>query len=233
MLVTAQVLGYMLSKFIGIKVIAEMPPHRRAALAARPDRGRRGRPCCCSPSTPPPFNLVWLFCNGLPLGMVFGLVLGFLEGRRQTEALAAGLCTSFIVADGVDQVGRHATCWQRACSEYWMPFVAGLLFAAAAGALRVDADAHPAPSAEDVAARSERTPMNGADAGQFFPPLRRRPDAAGAGVSADHGICAASGPTSRRRSGRACGRRDPIRGLHLVGDGRGARRAVCSTARPC
>src|SRR3954454_579539 len=31
LLVMAQVFGYMLSKFIGIKVIAEMPPERRAA----------------------------------------------------------------------------------------------------------------------------------------------------------------------------------------------------------
>jgi hypothetical protein len=51
--------------------------------------------------TPAPLNFVWLFCNGLLLGMVFGLVLGFLEGRRQTEAVAAGLCISFVVADGV------------------------------------------------------------------------------------------------------------------------------------
>jgi hypothetical protein len=32
LLVTAQVLGYTLSKFIGIKVIAEMNPARRAAM---------------------------------------------------------------------------------------------------------------------------------------------------------------------------------------------------------
>ena len=37
--------------------------------------------------------MVWLFVNGLPLGMVFGLVIGFLEGRKVTEALSAGpLC---------------------------------------------------------------------------------------------------------------------------------------------
>ncbi|MBC7815969.1 MAG: hypothetical protein IAG10_03615, partial [Planctomycetaceae bacterium] len=29
-LVCSQVLGYLVSKFIGIKVVAEMPPHRRA-----------------------------------------------------------------------------------------------------------------------------------------------------------------------------------------------------------
>src|SRR5271165_2408704 len=31
-LVTAQVLGYTLSKFLGIKVVAEVEPHRRAVL---------------------------------------------------------------------------------------------------------------------------------------------------------------------------------------------------------
>src|ERR1043165_2421020 len=31
LLVMSQVAGYMVSKFIGIKVISEMPPHRRAA----------------------------------------------------------------------------------------------------------------------------------------------------------------------------------------------------------
>src|SRR5262245_35458871 len=31
-LVTAQVLGYTLSKFLGIKVVAEVQPHRRVAL---------------------------------------------------------------------------------------------------------------------------------------------------------------------------------------------------------
>ena len=39
-LVIAQVLGYMLSKFIGIKVIAEMPPApRQRGDSARSDRG--------------------------------------------------------------------------------------------------------------------------------------------------------------------------------------------------
>ena len=50
---------------------------------------------------PAPWNFLCLFVNGLPLGMVFGLVLGFLEGRHATEALAAGLCASFILTDGM------------------------------------------------------------------------------------------------------------------------------------
>jgi hypothetical protein len=98
-LVTAQVLGYTLSKFIGIKVIAEMPPARRA-ITLLALVGFAEVALFFFGLTPAPYNALWLFLNGLPLGMVFGLVLGFLEGRRHTEALAAALCVSFIVADG-------------------------------------------------------------------------------------------------------------------------------------
>ena len=49
---------------------------------------------------PLPHGVWFLFLNGLMLGMVFGLVLGFLEGRRMTECMAAGLSESLIFADG-------------------------------------------------------------------------------------------------------------------------------------
>jgi len=59
LLVTAQVLGYMLSKFIGIKVIAEMPPAARqrcwrSSVAPNwPSRASRSRR---RPSTPGGFS---------------------------------------------------------------------------------------------------------------------------------------------------------------------------------
>jgi hypothetical protein len=165
-LVTAQVLGYTLSKFLGIKVVAEVQPHRRAALllvliaAAEVALLLFGL-------TPAPFNLFWLFCNGLPLGMVFGLVLGFLEGRRHTEALTAGLCGSFIVADGVTKsVG--AGLLQAGVSEYWMPFLSGLLFVPPLLLFTWMLTRIPQPSRQDVAARTERAPMNRAERWQFF-----------------------------------------------------------------
>jgi hypothetical protein len=69
-----------------------------------------------------------MFINGLPLGMVFGLVLGYLEGRRQTEALSAALCASFIVSAGVvKSVGQWLMQYAGA-SEYQMPMLAGLIF---------------------------------------------------------------------------------------------------------
>jgi phosphonate degradation associated HDIG domain protein len=165
-LVTAQVLGYTLSKFLGIKVVAEVRPHRRAALLL-------GLIAVAEVAlllfalTPPPFNLVWLFCNGVPLGMVFGLVLGFLEGRRQTEALAAGLCGSFIVADGVTK-SAGAALLRVGVSEYWMPFLAGLLFVPPLLLFTWMLTRIPRPSRQDIAARSERTPMNGAERWALF-----------------------------------------------------------------
>jgi hypothetical protein len=165
-LVTAQVLGYTLSKFLGIKVVAEVRPHRRAALllgliaAAEVALLLFGL-------TPAPFNLVWLFCNGVPLGMVFGLVLGFLEGRRQTEALTAGLCGSFIVADGATK-SAGAALLEAGVSEYWMPFLTGLLFVPPLLLFTWMLTRIPRPSRQDIAARSERAPMSADERRSFF-----------------------------------------------------------------
>src|SRR5262249_42745548 len=157
-LVTAQVLGYTLSKFLGIKVIAEMPPRRRAVLILALI-GAAELSLLLFGLTPAPFNFVWLFLNGIPLGLVFGLVLGFLEGRRHTEALAAGLCASFVVADGVTKtVG--ASLLKEGVTQYWMPFVAGLLFVPPLLLFVWMLTRIPVPSPQDIVARSERTPMS-------------------------------------------------------------------------
>jgi hypothetical protein len=165
-LVTAQVLGYTLSKFLGIKVIAELPPPRRAALLLALV-GAAELALVLFALTPAPVNFVWLFLNGLPLGLVFGLVLGFLEGRLQTEALTAGLCASFVVADGASKsVGAYLLA--AGVGEYWMPALAGLLFVPALLLFTWMLTRIPAPSGPDVAARCERAPMSGAERWAFF-----------------------------------------------------------------
>lgn len=157
-LVMSQVMGYMVSKFIGIKVIAEMPPQGRArgivklvllALAS----------LVAFAVLPRPYNILCLFANGLALGMTFGLVLGFLEGRRATEAFAAGLCTSFIVADGAT---KSVGAWLLASgvSETWMPAAAGALFLLPL-LISVGVLAHsPPPDDRDRLARSHRPTMD-------------------------------------------------------------------------
>jgi hypothetical protein len=165
-LVTAQVLGYTVSKFLGIKVVAEVDPKRRAALLLGL-MATAEIALLLFALTPPPFNFIWLFCNGVPLGMVFGLVLGFLEGRRQTEALAAGLCASFIIADGATK-SAGAGLLQAGVSEYWMPVMTGLLFFPPLLLFTWMLTRIPRPSPADVAARSERAPMDGAQRWAFF-----------------------------------------------------------------
>ncbi len=165
-LIITQVFGYMLSKFIGIKVIAELPPHKRVrgillltsvALA-----------CLLGFALiPAPVSVVFLFGNGLMLGMVFGLVLGFLEGRRMTELLAAGLCASFILADGVT---KSVGAWmiEQGVSDTWMPVAAGTVFMLPLLVFLWMLSRIPEPSSTDQSERQTRVQMNGSDRRRYF-----------------------------------------------------------------
>ena len=135
-LVSAQVSGYMMSKFIGVKVVSEMS-RRYRATAILGLIGIAEVALLMFAVTPAPWNCLWLFVNGLPLGMVFGLVIAFLEGRRLTEALSAGLCASFVMASGfVKSIGRSLL-QDYNVDQYWMPFLTGLDLRASAVGLRV------------------------------------------------------------------------------------------------
>lgn len=159
--VTAQVLGYTLSKIVSIKVIAEMTAARRATaflgIVAVAELA-----LVLFAVTPVPFNAGWLFVNGLALGLVFGLVLGFIEGRCLTELFVAGLCASFILADGVSKSVGSALL-QGGVPERWMPCVAGLIFALPLLVFVGMLKQIPTPTARDEAMRSPRSPMNGAE----------------------------------------------------------------------
>ena len=166
-LVVAQVFGYTLSKFIGIKVISEMAPGRRA-VGILVLIGFAHLNLLLFGLTPPPYGFVFLFLNGLPLGMVFGLVLSFLEGRQLTEALTAGLCASFIVSSGVVKSVGRTLVLNHGVSEYWMPFLTGLIFVPPLLLFVWMLSQIPPPRPEDVKHRSERTPMHRADRRRFF-----------------------------------------------------------------
>jgi hypothetical protein len=165
-IVLTQVAGYTLSKFAGIRVIAEMPPRRRIAallgLVALAEAG-----LVAFGLLPRPWAALGLFVNGLALGMAFGLIFGFLEGRRSTEALAAGMCTSFIIADGtMKTVG--AWLLERGVTEAWMPAVAGGLFAGPLAVAVAVLARTPPPCADDQEARSVRETVNRRDRQALF-----------------------------------------------------------------
>jgi hypothetical protein len=159
LLVISQLVGYLLSKFLGIKVISEMRPQGRLrlliGLLAVAELALLGFAL-----TPAPWNFPFLFLNGIPLGLVFGVVFSFLEGRRTTELMSLGLGVSIIFASGaVKSVGKLLLDAQ-GVSPWWMPALTGLLFVPLLGLSLWMLGQLPPPSPADLAARSPRAPMD-------------------------------------------------------------------------
>ena len=166
-LIVAQVAGYALSKFIGVRVISEIQPrHRAAAILSL--IGASWLALIGFALVPAPWNVVTLFLNGVPLGMIWGLVYGFMEGRRVSEVLASILCASFILSSGVvKSVGT----WLMASEHvdpFWMPAVTGLIFLPMLLISVWVLNQLPPPDARDEAERVRRAPMTRAERGSFL-----------------------------------------------------------------
>jgi hypothetical protein len=160
-LLLAQVIGYALSKFIGIRVIAEQGRDGRAVTILSLI-GLSWLALLLLPVLPSGWGVVCLFFNGLPLGMIWGLVFAYLEGRRTSEILAAMLSASFILSSGLMK-SAGTLLLQAGVSAYWMPALTGLLFAPLLVVSLWLLDRTPAPDAEDERQRGRRTPMDRAE----------------------------------------------------------------------
>jgi hypothetical protein len=165
-LVTFQVIGYAFSKFVGIKVISELKATSRSvgilimvAIA--------GISWLFFGLVPRPYNIIFLFTNGFPLGLVWGMVFGFLEGRRYTEALGAGLSVSFIFSAGFAKSIGGFIMRDWGVSETWMPFVTSCVFLVPLLAFLWLLDKLPPPSRQDEAMRTKRQPMNAGERRNF------------------------------------------------------------------
>ncbi len=166
-LVLAQVVGYALSKMIGIKVISELDPARRASAIVGLI-GLSWVALLLFAVVPAPWNVAAMFLNGLPLGMIWGLVFGYMEGRRISEVLGAVVCASFIVSSGaVKSVGKLVMGhWH--VSPFWMPAVTGALFFPVLFLSVWALSSLPPPDALDEAARVRRAPMGAAARASFL-----------------------------------------------------------------
>jgi hypothetical protein len=165
-LIISQLAGYALSKMLGVKFNSEMPPQRRAwALVLLIAWGEIA--LVLFAVLPPAGKVAALFLNGLPLGTVWGIVFSFLEGRRTSEILGAGLSCAYVVASGaVKSVG--AALLGAGIGEFWMPAVTGALFLPVFLVAVYGLSLVPPPSAADVAARTEREPMDKAERHAFL-----------------------------------------------------------------
>ncbi len=179
--VVSQVIGYTLSKYLGIKVCSEATRGRRVwmlvGLVAVAEIA-----LVLFAVAPAEWKVAAMLLNGLPLGMMWGLVVLYLEGRRTSDILLAGLACSFIVASGVfKDVGRAVMAGGSiplvgatlpnplpALDEFWMPAATGLLFLPAFLFCLWLLDQVPEPTAADIAARTEREPMDRERRRQFL-----------------------------------------------------------------
>jgi MFS family permease len=166
LLILSQLLGYTVSKYLGIKYVSELKPQQRTkaliflmAFAMLM--------LFLFGLTNYPYNFIFMFFNGLPLGLIWGVVFGYLEGRRNTELFGAVMASSFIISSGlVKGVGKFILDTD-AVTENWMPFIAALSFTPLLILGIFLLNKLSPPVEEDRLARTERVPMNAADRKRF------------------------------------------------------------------
>ena len=167
MLIITQVLGYMIAKFIGIKLISELKSdHRFWYLMGM--IGLAELSLLFFGWISAPYNVIFMFTNGLSLGMVWGIVFSYLEGRKFTEILGVALCSSFIVSSGaVKSVGLMVMDLLHV-SELWMPAVTGAIFLVPFVIFARLLEKMPKPTPVDIALKTERLPMDRQDRRRVF-----------------------------------------------------------------
>jgi Family of unknown function (DUF5690) len=167
LLIIAQLIGYTISKYFGIKIISELTASKRTItlillMAAS------WVSLLFFAIVPAPYNLPFIFLNGLPLGMIWGVVFSYIEGRRHTELLGVAMASSFIISSGIVKgVGSYLLITMHV-SEMWMPFLTGLLFLPVLFLGVYLLHSIEQPNEDDINARTERLPMNAKERNIFF-----------------------------------------------------------------
>lgn len=166
-MVVIQMLGYLFSKFYGIKFISERKQQNRGKhlifLICISWAGLFAFALC-----PKPWNVIFLFINGFPLGMVWGLVFSYLEGRRFTEIMGAVMSVSLIFASGLIKTTGRWLISSFGVNEFWMPFLTGALFFLPFVFCVWILEHAPGPTAVDKSLRTERVAMDNKMRRHFF-----------------------------------------------------------------
>lgn len=165
-LIITQVVGYMLSKFYGIRFISELKKIGRGKLILLLT-GISWLSWLLFALVPPPYNFWALLFNGFPLGMLWGVLFSYVEGRRATDFIGAALAVSFIFGPGIAKSTAQFVMTDWKVSEYWMPFVTALLFSLPLLFFVYLLEKIPQPDAADIAHRTERLPMTAGDRWRF------------------------------------------------------------------
>ncbi|HEX6431815.1 MAG TPA: DUF5690 family protein [Niastella sp.] len=167
LLIISQGLGYMLSKFFGIRFIAELN-HRGRCKTSAVLIGTAWMCLGVFALVPAPWGMVCLFANGFMLGFMWGIVFSYVEGRRATDFIGAVMAVSFIFAGGFT---RSVALWLRdywLIPEQWLAFATGFLFVVPLIGLIYLLEKTPEPDVTDIQERTQRQPMTRLERKQFL-----------------------------------------------------------------
>lgn len=156
---TIQILGYVIAKFFGIKLISELKRENRfrffvwSAVLAEAALIGFGL-------LPMPFNVVAMFVNGLSLGCMWGVIFSFIEGRKVTDMLASLLGVSMVFSSGVAKSFGLFAMNDMHIDQFWMPAVIGGFALPLLVLMGYLLKRLPRPTAEDIELRNERVTLD-------------------------------------------------------------------------
>ena len=155
-----QILGYLIAKFVGIKLISELKKEHRmkfilaSILVAELSLVLFGL-------LPAPYNIFAMFFNGLSLGCMWGVIFSFIEGRRTTDILASLLGISIVISSGVAKSIGLFVMNTLHVGEFWMPALIGAFALPLLALLGYTLNSLPQPTQQDIAEKSQRVTLNG------------------------------------------------------------------------
>lgn len=167
MVTTIQIVGYLIAKFFGIKIISELKRADRfkffavSVVMAELSLVAFGM-------LPVPYNALAMFFNGLSLGCMWGVIFSFIEGRRVTDLLASLLGVSMVFSSGVAKSMGLYVMNELNIDQFWMPAFIGaialpLLFLMAYSLIKL-----PHPDHEDIKHKSERSAIDATERKKIF-----------------------------------------------------------------
>ena len=167
LLIISQVLGYMLSKFYGIKFISELQRMGRwkTSLVLM---GSAWLSLLLFAVLPAPWGMLCFFANGFVLGFMWGITFSYVEGRRATDFIGVVLAVSFIFAGGFSRSVGKWVMLRLEVSEFWMPFVTACIFGVPLLLFYWLMERAPHPDAEDIAERTVRKQMTSEERKDFL-----------------------------------------------------------------
>ncbi|MBU3679925.1 MAG: hypothetical protein FGM32_10025 [Candidatus Kapabacteria bacterium] len=165
--IVSQILGYTVSKFIGIRSVSSTTVERRSAMIVILAASAIGLLLVFALSTPF-LGLIAMFLNGMSLGLIWGLLFAFVEGRYATDMIGVFLSTSFILASGA---AKSVTVFLTSVihvANAWAPLFASFFAIPLIGFGLWLLNRLPPPIEDERRSRSPRRAMSGRDRAVMF-----------------------------------------------------------------